>query len=43
MLCSGEQDSWSSNGIAYGSAKDLYSLHERAAAYIHQRVLEKQQ
>ena len=43
MLCSGERDSWSSNGIAYGSAEDLYSLHERAAAYIHQRVLEKQQ
>lgn len=43
MLCSGEQDTWSGNGIAYGRAEDLYSLHERAAAYIHQRVLEQQQ
>ena len=43
MLRSGERDTWSSNGIAYGHAEDLYSLHERAAAYIHQRVLEKQQ
>jgi UDP-glucose:(heptosyl)LPS alpha-1,3-glucosyltransferase len=43
MLRSGERDTWSSNGIAYGHAENLYSLHERAAAYIHQRVLEKQQ
>jgi len=43
MLCSGERDAWSSNGIAYGCAEDLYSLHERAAEYIHQRVLEKHQ
>jgi UDP-glucose:(heptosyl)LPS alpha-1,3-glucosyltransferase len=43
MLCSGERDSWSGNGIAYGRCEDLYSLHERAAEYIHQQVLEKQQ
>jgi UDP-glucose:(heptosyl)LPS alpha-1,3-glucosyltransferase len=43
MLRSGERDTWSSNGIAYGRAEDLYSLHERAAEYIHQRVLKKQQ
>jgi UDP-glucose:(heptosyl)LPS alpha-1,3-glucosyltransferase len=43
MLYSGGRDSWSSNGIAYGCAEDLYSLHERAAEYIHQCVLEKQQ
>jgi UDP-glucose:(heptosyl)LPS alpha-1,3-glucosyltransferase len=43
MLCSGERDSWSSNGIAYGCSEDLYSLHKRAAEYIHQRVLGKQQ
>jgi UDP-glucose:(heptosyl)LPS alpha-1,3-glucosyltransferase len=43
MLRSGERDTWSSNGVAYGHAEDLYSLHERAAAYIHQRVLKKQQ
>jgi len=42
MLRSGERDTWSNNGIAYGRAEDLYSLHERAAAYIHQRVLKKQ-
>ena len=42
MLRSGKWDTWSSNGIAYGHAEDLYSLHERAAAYIHQRVLKKQ-
>ena len=43
MLCSGERDRWSENGITYGRCEDLYSLHERAAEYIHQRVLEKQQ
>jgi UDP-glucose:(heptosyl)LPS alpha-1,3-glucosyltransferase len=42
MLRSGNWDTWSGNGIAYGHAEDLYSLHERAAAYIHQRVLKKQ-
>ena len=41
MLYSDERQSWSDNGIAYSRSEDLYSLHERAAGYIHQRVLEK--
>ena len=43
MLCSDARQAWSDNGIAYGRSEDLYSLHARAASYIHQRVLEKQQ
>jgi UDP-glucose:(heptosyl)LPS alpha-1,3-glucosyltransferase len=42
MLCSAERDNWSVNGIAYGCSEDLYSLHQRAAAYIHQCVQDKQ-
>lgn len=38
MLCSGERQAWSANGIAYGQLQDLYSLHERAADYIHEHV-----
>jgi len=38
MLCSGERQAWSANGIAYGRLQDLYSLHERAADYIHEQV-----
>jgi len=43
MLCSDERQVWSDNGIAYSHSEDLYSLHERAAGYIHQRVLGMQQ
>jgi len=43
MLCSDERQAWSDNGIAYSHSEDLYSLHERAAGYIHQRVLGMQQ
>ena len=39
MLSSGERQDWSANGIAYGLREDLYSLHERAAGYIHEHVL----
>jgi len=39
MLSSGERQDWSDNGIAYGLREDLYSLHERAAGYIHEHVL----
>ena len=39
MLGSGERQAWSANGIAYGLREDLYSLHERAADYIHDHVL----
>jgi UDP-glucose:(heptosyl)LPS alpha-1,3-glucosyltransferase len=42
MLCSDERASWSANGIAYGRSQDLYSLHERAAGYIHEYVQAKQ-
>jgi len=42
MLCSGERRAWSDNGIAYGRQQDLYSLHERAAGYIHEYVLARQ-
>ena len=43
MLCSDEREAWSVNGIAYGRSEDLYSLHERAAEYIHQYVLARRQ
>jgi UDP-glucose:(heptosyl)LPS alpha-1,3-glucosyltransferase len=39
MLCSGQREAWSVNGIAYGQREDLYSLHEKAAGYIHEQVL----
>ena len=42
MLGSGERQAWSANGIAYGLREDLYSLHERAADYIHAQVLAMQ-
>jgi hypothetical protein len=42
MLSSGERRTWSANGIAYGLREDLYSLHERAADYIHEHVLAMQ-
>ena len=42
MLSSGERPAWSANGIAYGRREDLYSLHERAADYIHEHVLAMQ-
>lgn len=42
MLCSGQRAAWSANGIAYGHREDLYSLHERAADYIHEHVLAMQ-
>jgi UDP-glucose:(heptosyl)LPS alpha-1,3-glucosyltransferase len=38
MLCSDQRETWSANGIAYGRQEDLYSLHERAAEYIHERA-----
>ena len=43
MLGSGERQTWSANGIAYGRREDLYSLHERAAEHIHQYVLAQMQ
>lgn len=43
MLCSEQREAWSANGIAYGRREDLYSLHERAADYIHNHVLAMQQ
>jgi UDP-glucose:(heptosyl)LPS alpha-1,3-glucosyltransferase len=39
MLCSDMRDEWSGNGIRYGQTRDLYSLHEKAAAIIHEHVL----
>ena len=42
MLCSEQRETWSANGIAYGQQQDLYSLHEKAADYIHEQVLAQQ-
>jgi UDP-glucose:(heptosyl)LPS alpha-1,3-glucosyltransferase len=42
MLTSGMQDEWSANGIRYSQIQDLYSLHEKAANIIHDRVLAHQ-
>jgi hypothetical protein len=42
MLCSEQREAWSTNGIAYGRSEDLYSLHEKAAEYIHEHVLAMQ-
>jgi UDP-glucose:(heptosyl)LPS alpha-1,3-glucosyltransferase len=42
MLCSEQRETWSTNGIAYGRSEDLYSLHEKAAEYIHEHVLAMQ-
>jgi len=39
MLESDERGAWSRNGIEYGRTQDLYSLHQRAAEYIHKHVL----
>ena len=39
MLGAEQRETWSANGIAYGCREDLYSLHERAADYIHEHVL----
>jgi UDP-glucose:(heptosyl)LPS alpha-1,3-glucosyltransferase len=36
MLMSDRRDEWSANGIRYGQTHDLYSLHEQAAAIIHE-------
>jgi hypothetical protein len=36
------QDEWSANGIRYSQTQDLYSLHEKAANIIHDRVLAHQ-
>ena len=38
MLCSEQHETWAANGIAYGRREDLYSLHEKAAEYIHEHV-----
>ena len=38
MLCSEQREAWSANGIVYGQQEDLYSLHEKAAEYIHEHV-----
>ena len=42
MLTSGMQDEWSANGIRYSQTQDLYSLNEKAANIIHDRVLAHQ-
>jgi hypothetical protein len=39
MLGSALRDAWSANGIRYGQTRDLYSLHEKAAAIIHDTVI----
>ena len=41
MLGAEQRETWSLNGIAYGRQEDLYSLHERAADYIHEYVQEE--
>jgi len=42
MLRAEQRKAWSANGIAYGQQEDLYSLHEKAAEYIHEQVLAQQ-
>ncbi|HWN97147.1 MAG TPA: glycosyltransferase family 4 protein [Methylomirabilota bacterium] len=41
MLISAEREQWTANGVAYASAQDLYSCHERAVEVIESVVKRK--
>jgi UDP-glucose:(heptosyl)LPS alpha-1,3-glucosyltransferase len=41
MLVSGDRSGWSHKGVAYASAEDLYSCHDRAVELIEMLVAQK--